>query len=221
MSTTGRPPYDLAIFDFDGTLADTMSQFGSFVRRAAERFRLPPIDDARLESFRDADAKAIVRELRVPFWKVPLIARYMRSLAAEEPIALFSGVDVLLRALPARGVAVGMVTSNSEANVRRALGDELFGAIAHFEGGVSLYGKASRLRRVVRRSGVGLPRVIYVGDELRDANAAASARMDFGAVSWGYNRPEALCERSPRHLFADLDDLAKKLSGAGLGTTAA
>ena len=221
MNPTGRPPYDLAIFDFDGTLADTMAQFGSFVRRAGERFGLPPIDDARLERFRDADAKAIVKELRVPFWKLPRIARYMRSLAAEEPIALFPGVESLLRSLPSRGVAVSIVTSNSEDNVRRALGEDLFRAIERFEGGVSLYGKASRLRRVLRRSGMPPERAIYVGDELRDAAAAASARMDFGAVSWGYNRPEVLRERGPRHLFADLDDLATKLSGAGLGTTAA
>jgi len=221
MNATSRPPYDLAIFDFDGTLADTLAQFGSFVIRAAERFGMPPIDEARLERFRDADAKAIVKELRVPFWKLPRIARYMRSLAAEEPISLFEGVDTLLRALPARGVAVSIVTSNSEANVRRALGEDLFRTIDRFECGVSLYGKASRLRKVARRSGVPPERAIYVGDELRDAAAAASARMDFGAVSWGYNRAEVLRARSPRHLFADLDDLAAKLSGAGLGTSAA
>ncbi|HWV37357.1 MAG TPA: HAD hydrolase-like protein [Vulgatibacter sp.] len=221
MTHTSRPPYDLAIFDLDGTLADTMAQFGSFVMRAAERFGLPPIDEARLEGFRDVDPKAIVEELRIPFWKVPRIARYMRALAAEEPIALFEGAGELLRALPARGVKVAIVTSNSEANLRRALGGELFDAIEHRECGVSLWGKASRLRKVARRSRVPLDRAIYVGDELRDADAAASAGMDFGAVSWGYNRPEALRAKNPRHLFADLDDLATKISGAGLGASAA
>lgn len=40
--------------------------------------------------------------------------------------------------------------------------------------------------------GRGAPEAIYVGDEVRDAEAAREARVDFGAVGWGQHSPEAL-----------------------------
>ncbi|HEY0839686.1 MAG TPA: HAD hydrolase-like protein, partial [Vulgatibacter sp.] len=158
------PPYRLAIFDFDGTLADTMEQFGTFVNRAADRFGFPRLDDAQLESLRDADAKEIVKRLRIPFWQVPRIARYMRSLGASEPIRLFGEAADLLYTLRDAGVRITIVSSNAEANIRRALGEPLVGLVERFECGVSLYGKASRIRRVVRKARVPSEHAIYVGD---------------------------------------------------------
>ncbi|AKU92003.1 hydrolase, haloacid dehalogenase-like family [Vulgatibacter incomptus] len=210
----GAPPYGLAIFDFDGTLADSMSRFGEHVNRAADRFRFGRIDDERLERFRDLEARAIVSELGVPLWKLPMIATFMRSLSASEPSPLFAGVPELLRHLRARSVVVAIVSSNSEQNVRRALGPPLTDAIACFECGVSIFGKASRLRRVVRRIAIPPERAIYVGDELRDADAARAARIAFGAVTWGYNREEALRARSPSHVFSSFDEIARRVAGA-------
>ena len=48
-----------------------------------------------------------------------------------------------------------------------------------------MFGKAAKLRQVVRQSAVPPQHAIYVGDEIRDAEAAGKAGIAFGAVLWG------------------------------------
>ena len=62
----------------------------------------------------------------MPIWKIPFIARHMRQLVARDAhlIGLFQGVDALLSGLAECDVGIAIVTSNSEANVRRILGED-------------------------------------------------------------------------------------------------
>jgi phosphoglycolate phosphatase len=55
--------------------------------------------------------------------------------------------------------------------------------------------------------------MLAVGDEIRDADAAAQARCAFAAVAWGYNSPEALASTRPAFLFAEPGAVAQALVG--------
>ncbi|WP_370870857.1 hypothetical protein [Bradyrhizobium sp.] len=48
-----------------------------------------------------------------------------------------------------------------------------------------------------------------MGDEVRDGEAAAQVGIGFGAVSWGYARPEALRRLSPVPMFDSVADIAR------------
>ena len=48
-----------------------------------------------------------------------------------------------------------------------------------------------------------------IGDEVRDGEAARQAGIDFGAVSWGYARPEALQQLSPALVFDSVADISR------------
>src|SRR5262252_719608 len=87
--------YDLVIFDFDGTLADSAAWFRSTVNHVAQRYGFRQITDMELEELRGQRTIDIVRYLGVPVWKIPFIARYMRQLVARDAhlIGLFDGVD--------------------------------------------------------------------------------------------------------------------------------
>src|SRR5690606_25403104 len=114
----------LAIFDFDGTLADSVQWMRGIVNQVAERYRFRQLNDAEFAMLRDRDSRTIVRYLGVPAWKMPLIARHMRALARRDAskIPLFPGTAELLRTLRAHGVSIAVVSSNSEVNVRQVLG---------------------------------------------------------------------------------------------------
>jgi len=219
MTDDRRPPalasrYRLLIFDFDGTLADTFPWFLGCVNEAAARFRFRPIAQDEVEQLRRYGARQLMRHLQVSPWKVPLIARWMRQrMAAElDRVPLFPGVDALLETLAARGVLLVVVSSNSAATIRRALGPRHSALLRHVESGVSLFGKARRLRRVVRACGVDPAEVLCIGDELRDAQAARRARLDFGAVAWGYTHPEALRAERPARFFSSVDEVLATLA---------
>jgi phosphoglycolate phosphatase len=85
--------------------------------------------------------------------------------------------------------------------------------IRHLETGAAIHGKAARLRRLLRRAGVRAAQALYIGDEIRDIEAARAAGMAVAAVVWGYNRPEALRRARPDLLFEHIDDIAARLAG--------
>jgi phosphoglycolate phosphatase len=61
-----------------------------------------------------------------------------------------------------------------------------------------LFGKAAKFNRVVRDARVPKAATICIGDEVRDVEAAHRAGIDFGAVTWGYAKLEAMRKSRPR-----------------------
>ena len=76
--------YRLAIFDFDGTLADSLPWFRSVFNSVATRYGFRALDDAEFEELRGMGNREIIRRVGVPLWKIPLIAAHMKRLMAED-----------------------------------------------------------------------------------------------------------------------------------------
>ena len=205
----------LAMFDFDGTLADSVGWLIGALAAVSGRYGLEPFDPDTLDELRGLDTGAIMARLGLPLWKVPALAREMRRRMHEDidSIALFAGVPALLNDLHAAGVGIAIVTSNSEENVRRVLGNELAARIDAFECGVSIFGKKPKLAAAMKRCGSTPTESIYIGDELRDADAAAALGIDFLGVGWGVATPEALQRRTGSMPCADLHALRAALLG--------
>jgi phosphoglycolate phosphatase len=215
--------YGLVIFDGDGTLVDSFPWFARVLNEVADRFGFRRTDAAEREALRLCGTREILRRLDVPLWRLPAIAAHMRRLKAEVGAAEtppFPGVPEMLQALSRRGVALAVVSSDAEDTIRRLLGPATAGRIGHWACGAALLGKGPKLRAVLRRAGVPAGRALYVGDEVRDAEAAREAGLAFGAVTWGYARPEALLAARPAHVFASAAEIAGLL-GPGCASAAA
>ena len=197
------------MFDFDGTLADTFSWFVRVFDQVADRFSFKRLDRSAIETLRGLDARQIMRLHQIPSWKVPFIARHAQGLMKNShgELSLFPGVSQALAGLSAEGITMAVVTSNSWSNVAGILGPDNLAFFKHFECGVGMFGKAAKLRRLVKRLGVGAGRALFIGDEIRDAEAAKKAGVAFGAVAWGYARPEALAAQGPQEFFTRVEDL--------------
>ena len=175
-------PYRLIAFDFDGTLADSLD---SFLAALSEASRLHGFRDATPDlpgAARHVGARHHSRARRADV-KVPRVTIDMRRLMQPRvaQVALFPGVDETFDALAARGIRIAIATSNTEAIVR--LGPHASSRVEHFACGIPLFGKARRLRALVHEAGVRSDEVLYVGDEIRDADAARRARIAFQGVA--------------------------------------
>lgn len=207
---------ELIVFDFDGTLADSFPWFTTELDAVARDWGLRRIaaeDSARL---RRLSADAVFRELRVPRWKIPLIARDLRRRMARDidRITLFEGIAPLLDRLAASDRRVAIMSSNALENIRTVLGPERCAGIDAFECGAGLNGKAQRLKRLSRRFRLVAPAaMLYIGDEVRDIEAARRVGAAAGAVAWGYNCESVLCATAPDRLFRRVSELAEQLLG--------
>lgn len=202
--------YQLAIFDFDGTLADSFPFFVSTFNHIARKHAFRQIDHTEIEALRGYGARDLMKKFGIPPWKLPLVANSFIAMMKENQhaIPLFSGIPESLAHIAGREVTLAVVSSNSEENVRRILGP----AAAHlqvFECGASIFGKASRLRKLLRRFDVAPQDAIYVGDQPTDCEAAKAANIAFGAVSWGYGTPEAFAGMRPDMHFRRVEDFRR------------
>ncbi len=205
-------PYSLAIFDLDGTLADSFPWFLQVLNEVARDFNFRQIGEDDIPALRRAGAREILKRLDVPLWKVPRIASHMRRIKREhiDDIPLFPGVPAMLQALHASGVRLALVSSDNEANARRQLGPNVTW-FSDFCCGASLFGKAAKFRRMVRRAGIAPPAAIAIGDEARDLDAARAAGIAFGGVAWGYADAASLRAREPQAFFDSVADIPRLL----------
>lgn len=210
--------YTLAIFDFDGTLADSGAWMFQALNEVADRYGFRQVELGEVAALRGCDSREVMRRLGVPAWKLPRIAQHVRERIALEAAAipLFEGTHRLLGTLADQGVALAIVSSNSESNVRRILGPDSAALISCYECGASVFGKARKFRRVLHRLGHSGGEAICIGDEARDIEAATKAGLASGAVTWGYATSELLEQNRPTILFESMDDVVTQLTGLSL-----
>lgn len=203
----GNPPFELYIFDLDGTLVDSCEDIaravnlcrrdlghpplslevvrryvGEGVARLMER-ALPPGMESRLE-----EAVQIFRE------------RYAANLL--ESTRPYPGVPSLLEALRERGARLGLATNKPEAFSRTIL--DGLGLTPHFHailGGDSLPERKPHPMCVdVLRRRAGAPpreRTLFVGDSRVDVLTARNAGVPVCAVTYGLEDPEVLAAHAP------------------------
>lgn len=207
------PRYRLAIFDFDGTLADTLPWFRASFHDVIARFDLKPVAAEELEGLRGLSAREIMARLGVSTWQLPAIVSDMRKrkLAAASETSLFSGIPEMLAELQRLGIGIAIVSSDSEASVRQVLGP-VTALITRFDCGAAVFGKHRKFRRVARKLSARPSETICIGDEIRDIEAAKAAGMHSGAVAWGYALPSALQAAGPTHLFSSIEEMMQRLT---------
>ena len=203
--------YRLAIFDFDGTLADSFPFFLRVFNQLARQHGFKGIDPELAPTFRHYTPRQMMELVGMPAWKLPLVARSFISLMKQNAtsISLFEQVDETLLQLVNHGMVLAIVSSNSYDNISQILGPANTKLIRHFECGMSIFGKPTRIQKVLKKTGIPSHEVIYIGDQVTDLEAARKVSIAFGAVSWGYGTIESLREHSPEEEFESVSAITR------------
>lgn len=207
--------YKMVIWDFDGTLADSVSWFMPTLNQVADRHGFRTVSDQEIERLRGKSNREIIGYLGVRFWQMPAIAREMRKRSAEaaDSIRLFDGVPELLHSLKANRLQTAIVSSNGEDTVRRVLGNTA-SLVDHYACGASLFGKSAKFQSVGRQLRLKPGEILAVGDDVRDVEAAHQAGFASAAVTWGYATEDALRRCSPTFVVNTVAELAALLLDA-------
>lgn len=205
--------YKMVLFDSDGTLADTLPWASAAFNQLAERYGFKPVSAAEHEEIRHLSMQELLQRAEIPLWRLPALVTGMRKVMAEHvhEFSLFDGISSSLQQLSQSGVVLGIVSSNSAHTVRTILGPDNTALIQHFACSASIFGKAPKLRAVLRASGIAAKETIYIGDEARDAEAAHKVGMAYGAVAWGYHDLKTLRAQSAAEYFLKPLEIGQKL----------
>ena len=204
----------LIVFDFDGTLADTLDALLRIVNRLAPEFKYQQISTEQVDSFKYLSPWEVIKLSKVSLWKLPFL---LKRVKAEFPlevrnVRLFPGVIELLISLKSRGYRLGIVSSNSEANIRSLLNQNHLEDIFEFVTTASTFGKGKVIERMIKKYNCSKSNVIYIGDEIRDIQAARSIQIPIVAVGWGFNAPTTLIDKDPDFLITQPKGLLNALA---------
>ncbi len=206
------------VFDFDGTIADTLGETRRIFNEIAPDYGIREVEEHEIASLRHLSLKQILAELNIPKRRVPsIIARGTGMMRANiDHLQLIEGMHGVLTELRKHVESFGILTSNSTANVDVFLRNH--GLRDHFEFVSStskLTGKARHLRAIRKTFSLKNEQMLYIGDELRDVKAAQKAKIPHAAVSWGFNSRESLAKENPTYLFDEPESFLRLIDPHG------
>lgn len=213
MSGNAKP---LLIFDFDGTLADTIGTGIGIYNDIAPGYGLKQVTADEVREMRKLNTRALLGQLGISSLMAVKLGARIRKILHErmDTVEMIPGAREAVAELHREGYRLGIITSNSADNVRSVL--RRFGLLDCFlfiEAGVSLFGKAHRILNALRKVGVDASFAMYVGDETRDMEAARKSRVGSLAVCWGTNGRDAMEIEGPDYCIddpAELIDCARR-----------
>ena len=189
-------PATAVLFDLDGTLADTAGDLGGALNRLRAERGLPALPIELLRPYASAGARGLIgvglnvtpEHAEFASLRSAFLDHYDQCLA--ETTVLFAGVQELLDEIEARGLRWGVVTNKPHRftlPVLRALG-LLERSGCNISGDTTAHAKPHPLPLLTaaQELGVEASSVLYVGDDLRDIQAAQAAGMPSAAAHWGY-----------------------------------
>lgn len=200
------------IFDFDGTISDSFDFVVNLVATAANQ--PPPTTEERIK-YRGMSMIAIGRGYGHSWLKLlRLFVKGRRQMALEirKTIHPYKDMPELIKKLNKEGHQLYILTSNTVYNVRLFLKHhDLMTYFLQTYGSINVFGKAPALRRLLKSNHIDTKDAVYVGDELRDVQAASSLNLRVVAVTWGFTSSEALIEARPTAVAHNPKELIKIL----------
>jgi len=222
-----------AIFDLDGTLADTAADLLNAANRALAPHGLPALDHDRDKPFAGRGARSMIRRSMDLAGRDPdtaeavaLTDRIFPDLleAYEDAIAehtrLFDGAERCLAALAAAGWRLGVCTNKPERLARILLVElgvaERFGAILGADTLAVRKPDPEHLFETARRIGVAPGRSVMLGDTKNDLDTARAAGVPCVLMRFGFAAEplELLAPEATADHFDEVAGLLERLRPA-------
>ena len=211
-----QKPVELIIFDWDGTLFDSVGQIVASLQFAAQQFQQPLTDEV---------AKSIIglglpEVAQVLFPSVPELHAEILQCYANHYVenskedAWFEGISVMLQELKAQEVKLAVATGKSRKGLDRVLHQtasyHLFD-VTRAASETKSKPDPLMLVEILQVTGVAAENAIMVGDTSYDLEMAQNIAMPRIGVSYGVHTPKVLARYNPLAIAEDVADLHQLL----------
>lgn len=190
-----------AVFDFDGTLADTFGQSIDLIKEVR-----PDLSEKEIKIYRELGARGAKKELKISLKEIFRIMKLVKEKQKNiiERAEVFEGVKEIIEELRKNKVEVGILSSNSRENIEKWLTKKAI-KVDWVRSESTIFGKEKAIIKVKSED------MVYVGDEVRDVEACHKIGVKIVAVTWGYNSKKALEKAKPDYLVESSKELRNLL----------
>ncbi|MFJ2981824.1 MULTISPECIES: HAD family hydrolase [unclassified Pseudomonas] len=217
-----RREYDLLIFDWDGTLADSIGRIVEAMNAAAERAGEAPSAEDAVKGIIGLALDEAISTL-YPHLDCVQVETFRQHYANiymaldQQPSPLFDGVVESLDAFRAQGYRLAVATGKARRGLDRVLranGWEAFFDITRAADETRGKPHPLMLEEILHHCGVEPGRALMVGDSAFDLQMASNAGMHSVAVGYGAMSLQALAEFGPQVCIDHFSQLREWLAGS-------
>ncbi len=205
-------PVKLVIFDWDGTLFDSVGQIVASLQFAAQQFN-QPLTDADAKSIIGLGLPEVAQRLfpAVPELHADILQAYSEHYVANSvEDAWFEGVSEMLYALKDQGIKLAVATGKSRKGLDRVLKQTNSLELFHATRAASETRSKPHplmLEEILAETGVHAHEAIMVGDTSYDLEMALNIVMPSVGVSYGVHTSETLANFNPLSIVNDVSSL--------------
>lgn len=187
------------IFDFDGTLANSLELLFRLYNEHVPHFGYLPLEVSEFSELRRLGYKKAMKKKGIKVRLLPkmivTIGREMRQRMDE--VQPYDGIIEMLNSLQAQGFRIGVLTSNQAPLVKEFFAHHNFPEFDFVVSEKTLFGKDKALKKILKRFALDVDQVLYVGDEPRDVTACRKVGIPIIGVTWGLAGKEGFEAEAP------------------------
>ncbi len=184
----------LIIFDFDGTIANTVTPGLVYANEILMEMGRNPITHEDFQLLRNKSTRDVLKYFKLSLLEIPSLAlrlrkRVRQNIAEMKP---YPAMPFVLDELKKRGYDLEILTSNAKDLVLQFLNNNNLTQFNTITSERDLFGKHISLGKLMKRYKLNPEDCIYLGDEVRDVEACKKAHIPIISVTWGLQAEEIL-----------------------------
>ena len=178
----------LIIFDFDGTIADTVEVFVQVNNDNYKDYGTKFVSQEDVEALKKMGDRQALKFLGINVLEFVLITRkffkQIHNFMHTAPI--YPHIKEILAALHKQGKMIAIVSRNSAPNIKSFLKSNNIDHISQIFSENIVIRKHKIINMLVKKHKLSKSQVVFIGDRISDFVAAKKAGIDFIFVTWGY-----------------------------------
>lgn len=214
-----KNPYDLIVFDWDGTLMDSERKIvNCFLASACDCGVPEPAREAvrNIIGLGLSEAVSVLFPEALPTQRAQLVDRYRHHFleADRTDMVLFPGVAEGLQRLVGKGYLLAVATGKSRRGLERALeGTAIQHLFTYTRCADEAFSKPhpKMLEDILGYTGVVPKRALMIGDTVYDLQMAQNASVPGLAVTYGVHPRTALLQLAPLACLDSFDEVCQWL----------
>ncbi|MBQ8176935.1 MAG: HAD family hydrolase [Oscillospiraceae bacterium] len=210
--------YELAIFDLDGTILNTLDDLADSLNHVLAEHGFPQhtADEVRMmvgngilnlikRALPDNAEQAVVETVYNDFNK------YYKLHSADKTKP-YEGIIEMLEQLKSSGVKLAVVSNKADYAVQdlcvKYFG-RIFDAVAGEKTGVPKKPAPDAVNNILAQLGIERKKSVYIGDSDVDLQTAENSEMDCIAVNWGFRDEKLLRENGAELIVSSPSEIVK------------